>query len=330
MRYSTLGRTGLTVSAVGFGCGSTAALFTDRSPDEQYLAATTALDGGINFFDTAYRYAAGKSEEALGATLARLGQPDIVLATKLRVDREDFANVRASVRAQAVASLRRLGREHVDLIQLHNTVSSGDVTEPEYYGPLSVGDLFERGVVAALEDLRRDGLARAVGFSGIGEPAAVAKVLESGAFDTVQVYVNLLNPSAAMRVPPGFRYIDYARVIDLAAARGTGVIGIRVLAGGALSETGLRAPGTASWGRRAWAELVGDHDRAERLLGLRRDGEDLTAAAIRFALAQPRIDTSLVGFWSASDVTAALAVEAAGPSFSDEELHQLRSTLEIS
>ena len=311
-------------------CGSTAALFTDRPADEQYRAAKAALDGGINFFDTAYRYAAGKSEEALGATLLRLGQPEVVVATKLRVDREDFADVRASVRAQAIASLRRLGRDHVDLVQLHNPVSVGEVTETEYYGPLSVGDLFQRGVIAALEDLRRDGLARAIGFSGIGEPAAVAQVLEAGAFDTVQVYVNLLNPSAAMRVPPGFRYIDYGRVIDLAAARGTGVIAVRVLAGGALSESGLRAPGTASWGNRAWAELVSDHDRAERLLGLRRPGEDLTAAAIRFALAQPRIDTALIGFWSAADVTAALAAEAAGPSFSDHELHLLRSTLEIS
>jgi aryl-alcohol dehydrogenase-like predicted oxidoreductase len=94
-RYSKLGRTELTVSVIGFGCGSTAALFTDRSADEQYLAARAALDGGINFFDTAYRYAAGRSEEALGATLRRLGQPEIVVATKLRADREDFADVSA-------------------------------------------------------------------------------------------------------------------------------------------------------------------------------------------------------------------------------------------
>jgi len=95
-------------------------------------------------------------------------------------------------------------------------------------------------------------------------------------------------------------------------------------------ESQLRAPGTGSWGRRAWAELVSDHHRAERLLGLRRPGEDLSQAAIRFALAQPPVDTTLVGFWSATDVEAALAVEAAGPSYSDQELHLLRSTLEIS
>lgn len=330
MRYSKLGRTGLTVSVVGFGCGSSAALFTDRSADDQYLAAKAAVDGGINFFDTAYRYAAGKSEEALGATLRRLGHPDVVVATKLRVDREDFADVGASVRGQVIASLRRLGREHLDLIQLHNTVSVGDVTEPEYYGPLSVGDLFHRGVVDALEDLRPAGLVRAIGFSGIGEPAAVVKILEAGAFDTVQVYLNLLNPSAAMRVPPGFRYIDYARVIDLAAARGAGVIAIRVLAGGALSESEPRAPGTGSWARRAWEELAGDHARAARLRGLRRPGEDLSQAAIRFALAQPNVDAALVGFWSEADVAAALAVEAMGPSVTDDELHLLRSTLEIS
>jgi len=330
MRYSRLGRTGLTVSAVGFGCGSTAALFTDRSADEQYLAVKAALDGGINFFDTAYRYAAGKSEECLGATLRRLGRPEVVVATKLRVDREDLADVRAAVRAQAIASLRRLGLGQLDLVQLHNTVSEASVTESEYYGPLSVDDLFQRGVIDALEELRREGLVRAIGFSGIGEPAAIARILAADAFDTVQLYVNLLNPSAAMRVPPGFRYIDYARVMDLAATRGTGVIAIRVLAAGALSESQLRAPGTGSWGRRAWAELVSDHHRAERLLGLRRPGEDLSQAAIRFALAQPPIDTTLVGFWSAADVEAALAVEAAGPSYSDQELHLLRSTLEIS
>jgi aryl-alcohol dehydrogenase-like predicted oxidoreductase len=330
MWYSTLGRTGLAVSVVGFGCGSTASLFTDRSQDEQYLAAKAALDGGINFFDTAYRYGAGKSEEALGATLRRLGQPDVIVATKLRVDREDFADVRASVRGQVIASLRRLGREQLDLIQLHNTVSTDAVTEPEYYGPLCLSDLFQRGVVDALQELRSQGLVRAIGFSGIGEPAAVAGILSSGAFDTVQLYLNLLNPSAAMRVPPGFRYIDYAQLIDLAVAHGTGVIAIRVLAGGALSESQLRAPGAGSWGSRAWGELVSDHHRAARLLGLRRDGEDLSQAAIRFALAQPGVDTALVGFWSTSDVAAALAVEAAAPSVTDGELRLLRSTLEIS
>jgi aryl-alcohol dehydrogenase-like predicted oxidoreductase len=330
MRYSTLGATGLRVSALGFGCGSTAALFTDRGDDEQYRATKAALEGGINFFDTAFRYAAGASEKALGATLAKLGSPDVVIGTKIRVDPPDFADVSGSVRSQVVGALQRLGRDHIDLLQLHNIVSVEDVTEPAFFQPLSITDIFERGVIGALEAVRAEGLVAHLGFSGIGEPAAVARLAESGAFETVQVYLNLLNPSAAMRVPPGFRYIDYGGLVGLAAQHGLGVIAIRVLAAGALTEGALRAPGTGSWGRRAWGELVGDRHRAEKLKVLRRRDENLTQTAIRFAMSRPGVSTTLVGFESEADVHAALAVAEAGPSFSEQELTLLRSTFEIS
>lgn len=333
MRYRTLGRTGLRVSEIGFGCGSTAALFTKGGRDEQAAAMRAAIDGGINFFDSAYRYGMGSSETNLGETLARLGCPDVIVGTKIRVSPAEIASdVGRAMRNHMIESLRRLRRDHVELIQLHNSVSVDDAPQPDFEPPrgeaLSLADLFDRGVLDALEELKKEGLAGHIGFTGLGHPAAVAEVIACGRLDTVQLYYNLLNPSAGMRVPAGFRYIDYARAIDAAHARGLGVMGIRALAGGALSEQeDLRTPGEGSWASGSWAELVADHYRARTFLPFRRDGEDLSQAAIRFALAHEGIATTLVGFGSEADVKAALAVGERPVDLTEEELQLVRKRM---
>lgn len=330
MRYRRLGRTGLQVSELGFGCGSTAGLFTDQSEDAQRAATRLALDGGVTLFDTAFRYGAGRSETNLGRTLRALGDPDVVVASKLRVERSHLDDIVAAVREMAVEALQRLGRNHLDLVQLHNRVAVEDVLEPEYAGVLSLTDLDHRGVTAALRALVAEGLARFIGFSGIGEPEAVRAVIAGGEYDTVQLYYNLLNPSAGMRVTPGFRYIDYAQAIALAHEHDVGVLAIRALAGGALAEGPPRPAGAGSWGVWARGELTADHARAPKLAQLCRPDETLSQAAIRFVLADARVGSVLVGFTSPEDVLAALTTLDGPVDFSDSERAALRASLEFS
>ncbi len=80
----TLGRTGLAVSALGFGCGAVGGLMVRGTPQEQERAIARALEWGVNYFDTAADYGAGESERNLGRVLAKL-KPDILVGTKIRI-----------------------------------------------------------------------------------------------------------------------------------------------------------------------------------------------------------------------------------------------------
>ena len=97
-------------------------------------------------------------------------------------------------------------------------------------------------VVPAFERLRAQGKIRFLGISAIGDTAALHRVIDAGAFDSAQVVYNMLNPSAAGRLPANYPAQDYARLFDHTQAAGVGVVGIRVLAGGALSGSAERHP----------------------------------------------------------------------------------------
>src|SRR5690242_14036804 len=86
MDLRALGTTGLTVSALGFGCGSIGGLMVRGEPAAQRAAVARALDAGITYFDTAPQYGDGRSEENLGRTLRDLGAWDrVVVGTKVRL-----------------------------------------------------------------------------------------------------------------------------------------------------------------------------------------------------------------------------------------------------
>ena len=85
MQYRTIGKTGLQVSEIGFGCGNNAVLMVKAPHEDQVKAVRHALDAGINFFDTAFAYGLGKSEENLGGILHELGA-EPVISTKIRLE----------------------------------------------------------------------------------------------------------------------------------------------------------------------------------------------------------------------------------------------------
>ena len=310
-----MGRTGLKVSEIGFGCGNIGGLIIRGSREERLEAVRLALKLGINYFDTAPSYGDGRSETNLGRVLNEL-EPDIVLATKVRLSLGDLDDIPSAVCRSVEMSLDRLRREHVDVLQLHSRIAlTRDV--PEWPGALSVHDVLgENGVAEAFEDLRSRGLVRFIGFTGLGETAALHRVVESGRFDVVQAYFNLLNPSAGHRVPQGFSGYNFEQLIDKAAGIGMGVAAIRVMAAGAVggedSRKGHAAP-TVRGPMVPGGEYEKEVERARRL-GFLVHGEarSLPQAALRFVLMHPGISTALVGFSNVNQIQDAVSATEQG------------------
>src|SRR5258707_13196190 len=92
MEYRTLGRTGLKVSALGFGCGDVGGLMVRGTPAERELGVARALEHGINYLDTAPAYGSGESEKNLGQVLRAL-KPQAIVGTKWRLAAADPADV---------------------------------------------------------------------------------------------------------------------------------------------------------------------------------------------------------------------------------------------
>ncbi|MCC6178759.1 MAG: aldo/keto reductase [Chloroflexi bacterium] len=313
MEYRDLGRTGVRVSALGFGCGSIGGLMVRGAGDEQRRAVERAIEAGITYFDTAASYGDGRSEETIGPLLREVGA-DVYLGTKFRLDPEDVADAPAQIRRHLEESLRRLGTERVDLFQLHNRIGV-DVSGNQ--GALSVEDVV--GPVAdGLAAVRDAGLTRFIGITGLGETAAVTRVVESGRFDTVQCYVNALNPSAGWPVErAGSQNFD--GLLSTAAAAGLGTIAIRVLAAGALTGTPPEArhqnagdPGSALVSGGTYRSDL-ERARALRALSDELGVESPAALSYRLVLSLPGLSTALVGASDLSQLEDVLRWAEHGP-----------------
>jgi aryl-alcohol dehydrogenase-like predicted oxidoreductase len=321
MEYRTIGKTGLRVSEIGFGCGNNAVLMVKASYEDQVQAVRHALDLGINYFDTAFAYGLGKSEENLGRILNQLKTP-AVISTKIRLDAEALSDTKAATIREVEAGLRRLQRESVDLIQLHTRVVAGRQQDKRF--GMTPGEILGgSGVLEGFKAMRDKGKVGYFGFTGLGEPAALHELVDSGAFHSFQAYYNLLNPSAGHPVPRAFGALDYGLLIDRAAAQGMGVAVIRVLAAGALTSNPRAGGGSTPEPLSKGSEYSLDVQRAEKLkAALAVDGKGLTQTAIRFGLMNPKVSTVLVGFSNTAHIDQAVACSGAAP-LSNEELAQI-------
>jgi aryl-alcohol dehydrogenase-like predicted oxidoreductase len=310
MQTRTLGRTGLTVSILGLGCGAVGGLMVRGTPADQERVVARALELGINYFDTAPAYGDGQSETNLGRVLARL-KPDLLVGTKLRLRAEDKSRIAEAVAAGMDASLRRLGREQVDLYQLHNPITRDGAGQS--LTPRMVLD----EVAPAFEALRRQGKTRFLGITAVGETEALHELAAAGAFDTAQVCYNMLNPSVTASLPPGYPGQDYGRLLDRMKAAGMGAIGIRALAGGALSGVATRHPIASpppepiGSGPDYGADLA--QSARFQFLVDENYAESLAEAAIRFATSNGSIGTTLIGVATPEQFEAAASAVAKGP-----------------
>jgi L-galactose dehydrogenase/L-glyceraldehyde 3-phosphate reductase len=308
MRHRAFGGTGLDVSEIGFGCGPTAGLLIDGTPNQRRSVIDYALRLGINYFDTAAAYGNGKSEANLGQTLAELSARPVI-ATKVTLEWNDLENISSAIEKSVAASLARLRVERLDVLHLHNRVGSVRAARsPHGSGAtLSVADVLEdRGVVETLRRLQSDGCVGAIGCCAFGgEHEAVTAIVDSGAFSSVLINYSILNATAWKSAPPSIG-IDYAEIGARAAASGMAVVGLRVLEGGLLS--GLPRPASAA--------DAGSHAQSaqqEALRALCEPGDDVAALAIRFAITNAQLATVLIGFSDEQQVRQAAEYARRGP-----------------
>jgi aryl-alcohol dehydrogenase-like predicted oxidoreductase len=310
MQTRTLGRTGLEVSVLGFGCGAVGGLMVKGNAADQERAVARALELGINYFDTAAMYGNGESERNLGSVLKSL-KPDLYLGTKVRIPAAERRNVAAAVTASLEASLERLQLDHVDLFQLHNHILA-DGRDSDLTPEIVLGE-----VVPAFERLREQGKTRFFGITAVGDTAPLHRVADARAFDTAQVSYNMLNPSAGTIVAAGYPAHDFGNLLAHTKAAEMGVIAIRVLAAGALSGTEDRHPlGSPA------VDPIGsgrdyrvDVERARRLEPVVREGhaDSLVEAAIRYVIAHEAVSTALVGYSTLEQLEYAAAAANKGP-----------------
>jgi aryl-alcohol dehydrogenase-like predicted oxidoreductase len=253
MERTTLGRTGLEITRLGVGLAEIGSL-SDEAVAGELLNA--ALDGGINFLDTAACY--GRSEEWIGRTIAHR-RDEYILATKaghVTGGYEGEAWTAQTIRDSIDRSLRRMKTDLLDLVQLH----SCDVA------------VLERGeVIQALLEAREAGKTRFIGYSGDNEAALWA--INSGHFDTLQTSFNLLDQGPRQDALP------------LAKAGGMGVIIKRPIANAVWGETS----GTGRQEYRSRAQ------RLAGMGPISGAPEDPILLSLGFTLAHDEVDTAIVG-----------------------------------
>src|SRR2546423_10550558 len=173
MAYRSLGRTGVQVSLLCLGAMN----FGDPTPEDESLRIVdAALDGGINFIDTANVYNAGESERIVGRALRENGRRHhVVLATKVHGEMGPGPNDRGNSRYHIIKacedSLRRLQTDHIDLYQLHRPAL--DIPQDE--------------TLRALDDLVRAGKVRYIGSSPLSARVVVGAVTGSGRYGLARV-----------------------------------------------------------------------------------------------------------------------------------------------
>src|SRR5215510_5368691 len=236
MEQRRFGRTGLLVPILTYGGGWVGGLIIRASPDVGHKVLNQAVAAGIDWIDTAASYGNGASETVIGEWLQTLavGQRPRV-STKFNIDTSagDFAR---QVETSVGDSLARLKLRSVPLLILHNRIMS-ERTGGDTRG-LTVAEVLGRGGVADIMDgLRRKGLCDFIGLTGLGDPPALAEVVDSSRFDVAQIYYNLLNPTALRAAGPGWNTTDFNGLLNRCAAQDMGVMGIRIFAAGHLASS---------------------------------------------------------------------------------------------
>ena len=291
MRYRRFGKTGWQVSEIGLG-GS---WFYGRpemglKPVSHGVGVVErALELGINYFDTAPLYGKGRSEEVLGHALKGVTQ-DFYLATKVGYFPEPFDYTRDTVWRGFEASLQRLQRDRVDLVQIHESEQAG------WDGVFGKGRTLE-----ALLEIREQGLATCIGLTGSDLGLMCDILQESDAFASVITFCkyDLLVQEAKEGLVP------------TAAERDVAVIAASPLHGGLLGSK------RDHWRRQGrFADLFQRQEQVEALL--QESGLDTIDAGLRYLLSDPRVSIILSGVDSVEELERSAAVSDG--SYLDQEL----------
>ena len=300
MKHRTFGRTGWQVSEVGCGMWGLAG-WTGGDHAETKAALQLAVDLGCNFFDTALAYGDGASERVLGELVRANPGRRLYTATKVPPKNLQWPSRRGMklgdvfppehIQKSAQTSLANLGLASVDLLQFH-------VWEDDWAD--------DKGWQEAVEELKRQGMIRAVGVSvNRWEPWNVLRTLRTGLIDAVQLIYNIFDQAPEDELFPVCRQLGVAVIARVPFDEGT------------LTGTLTRA---SRWPEGDWRNtyfvpenLAASVDRAERLRPLIPAGSTMPELALRFILSSPEVATVIPGMRRPAHVRANLAASDAGP-----------------
>lgn len=270
-----LGSTGMKVSVLSFGASSLGSVFRPVSLEDCIAAVHAALEGGMNFIDVSPAYGGTLAELRLGRALEGVARDRYYLATKIgsySEARGDYDYSKASTERSVEHSLKRLGVEYVDLIQCH------DIEFADH------GQIVDE-TLPALLDLKRQGLVRHVGITGL--PLKVFKSVidrcEPGVVETVLSFCHYeLNDTSLEELIPYFK------------EKGVGIINASPTGMGLLTQRGAPEWHPASEAIKAGCKKAVDHCKAR--------GVDIVKLAVQFCCAHPDIATTLVGSANAQNI----------------------------
>jgi|SRR5579864_2260591 len=298
MHYRSFGRTGWSLGEVGYGMWGMAG-WTGSEDGESLGALERAVELGCNFFDTAWAYGAGHSERLLGRVVRAHPDRGLLVATKIPPKNFIWPSRRGfslddcfppdHIRAYAEKSLENLALPRIDLLQFH-------VWEDAW----AHDNRWQR----ALDDLKSEGLVRAVGVSvNRWEPENVLETLRTGQVDAVQVIYNIFDQAPQDRLFPLCRELQIGVIARVPFDEGT-------LTGTLTTQS--------RWPEGDWRNtyfvpenLAASVSRAEALRPLVPHGMTMPELALRWILADQTVTTIIPGMRKRRHVEMNLAVSDA-------------------
>jgi aryl-alcohol dehydrogenase-like predicted oxidoreductase len=300
MQNRNFGRLGWSVSEIGYGMWGLAG-WTGSDDAETALALERSLELGCNFFDTAWAYGNGHSEQLLAGLVERHSEKKLYVATKVPPKNFKWPSRREitleecfppeHIRHYAEKSLTNLGVSSIDLLQFH-------VWEDHW----ARDERWQR----AIDDLKREGLIQSAGISvNRWEPTNVIESLRTGMVDAVQVIYNIFDQAPEDELFPVCRELNIAVIARVPFDEGT--------------LTGILSK-TSRWPKGDWRNsyfvpenLVQSVDRAEALRPLLPPGMTMPELALRWILAEPTVSTIIPGMRKVKHVEANLAASDGRP-----------------
>ncbi|HYY96352.1 MAG TPA: aldo/keto reductase [Pyrinomonadaceae bacterium] len=311
MRYRRFGRTGWSVSEIGYGMWGMGS-WSGSEEEESLRSLQRAVDLGCNFFDTAWAYGEGRSESLLGRLVRANPDKKLYTASKVPPKNRQWPSRRGStlddvfppeyIEEYVHSSLRNSGLESFDLMQFH--VWEDEWVEDERWAK-------------KMDELRAQGLVRAVGISiNRWEPWNGVRAVRSGLVDAVQVIYNIFDQNPEDELFPACREMDVAVIARVPFDEGT-------LTGTLTKES--------RWPEGDWRNtyfvpdnLIPSVERADALKPVAaRAGLKMPEMALRFILSNPTVSTIIPGMRKTRNVEANVEASDAGP-LSSELLEELR------
>ena len=301
MQKRTFGRLG-EISALTLGGGGTGQVWGPTSREEAVATVLEAVESGITFLDAAPGYGNGEAELVIEEAFNGQLPDGVQVSTKCRLGNPAPEQVLSIFEGSLNESLTRMRLGRVDLFFLHNQIIPDNTTDRNQGTPRS---LFTEAVRPALEQLVATGRIGGWGITAIGVPSAIVDTIQDDPPpDAVQVVANLLDSPGGLK-----RYDEPARprdIIAVAHRRGIGVMGIRAVQAGALTDAFDR-------------DLPEDHPdmadfrRAEPFRVLATEiGEPPALLAHRYSLSMEGISTLILGVKNRTELRECVVAEARG------------------